>query len=268
MRLSICVTVVVVAVSCLTSSATHAQSVLRGRVVDVRGHRPVADAVVEAAGRSVRSNTDGSFRLDSLRSGVVSITARALGFAPQHAVLALGAADTLELEITMPRAPPALESVRVEGERAPLVAGKLRDFERRRRVSSGGTFLTRADLEAFRDLRMKDGLRRVAGLSLARRPWKCGGGFAAAVGRSPGKQPESFCAERREWYPNACYLSVFVDGRRVWAPGEPDPPNIDEFRASDLEALEVYRGANLPAELGGTGAICGAVVIWTRVGGD
>src|SRR5215210_6019540 len=119
------VTVVVIALSCLTTRAVHAQPVLRGRVVDVRGRRPVADVVVEAAGRSVRSNTDGSFRLDSLPTGVVSLTARAVGFAPQNAVLDLGVADTLDLEITMPRAAPTLASVRVEGDRAPPVAGKM-----------------------------------------------------------------------------------------------------------------------------------------------
>lgn len=257
-------TVVIIHVS---AAALDAQSVLQGRVVDVRLRTPIpgAEITLDRGGRRALADAEGRFRLDGVSRGLTRLSARALGFAAISATLEVGAADTVDLELTLERISPTLDSVRVEGR--PLTnAGKLADFERRR-LAGGGTFLTRTDLAAFGELRMSDGLRRLAGITLMRRPWKCGGGFAAAVGRSSGKQPDSYCAERREWYPNACYLAVYVDGRRIWAPGEPDPPNIDDFRAADLEAMEVHRGANVPAELGSTGAICGALLLWTRVGG-
>ncbi|MGQ0641766.1 MAG: hypothetical protein ACT4P6_13540 [Gemmatimonadaceae bacterium] len=60
-----------------------------------------------------------------------------------------------------------------------------------------------------------------------------------------------------------------LDGALVWAPGfgTNEPPNIDDYAARDLQAIEVYRGAGeLPAELQQTATACGAVVLWTRTG--
>ena len=42
-------------------------------------------------------------------------------------------------------------------------------------------------------------------------------------------------------------------------------PDIDATSISNLEAVEIYRGgADTPAELGGLGASCGTIVLWTR----
>ena len=42
--------------------------------------------------------------------------------------------------------------------------------------------------------------------------------------------------------------------------------DIDSFlRPEDLEAVEVYRGPDLPGEFGTN--LCGAIVAWTRRGG-
>jgi carboxypeptidase family protein len=59
-----------------------------------------------------------------------------------------------------------------------------------------------------------------------------------------------------------CTPTIYVNGQQFrLVPGE----QLDQlFRPSDLEAVEVYKGAaTLPGELGGTQGEC-AVVLWTR----
>ena len=249
------------------ASSAHAQSVLRGRVLADSTRRAIgaAEIVVGPGVRVARATDTGAFRIDSLAPGQYEVVVRAIGFRAVSFPLAVGRSDTMEVDVVLTRGVQVLAPLRVEGPAPLAVSGKMLDFERRRRLGFG-KFMTRDDLAAWGDLSISNAIRRVANVRLVRRPWKCGGGFAAASGRGGGKAPDSYCAELTAWYPVACYLAVFVDGRRVWAPGEPDPPNVDDYLSRDLEGVEVYRGADLPAELGGTGAICGAIVMWTRTG--
>ena len=54
-----------------------------------------------------------------------------------------------------------------------------------------------------------------------------------------------------------CKMSILVDG--VGWGGWPNIP------WSQIAGVEVYKGpATLPAEFGGSGGRCGAVVIWTK----
>jgi hypothetical protein len=65
----------------------------------------------------------------------------------------------------------------------------------------------------------------------------------------------------------ACYLTVYVDGVRVWSRSQDPPPDVDQIRAMGIEGIEVYRGpAELPSQYQGTGNACGAVLFWTRTG--
>ena len=64
----------------------------------------------------------------------------------------------------------------------------------------------------------------------------------------------------------ACYMSVYVDGVRIWAPGTDDPPDFDRLRNNQYEGVEVYRGpSELPTQYQGTGAACGAILLWSRM---
>ena len=64
----------------------------------------------------------------------------------------------------------------------------------------------------------------------------------------------------------ACYMSVYVDGVRIWAPGTDDPPDFDRLRNNQYEGVEVYRGpSELPTQYQETGAACGAILLWTRI---
>jgi hypothetical protein len=69
-------------------------------------------------------------------------------------------------------------------------------------------------------------------------------------------------------FPLACYLSIYVDGVRVWAPGQAEPPNVDQVASIvSLEAIEIYRGpSETPIMYQNTGSACGTVLLWTRTG--
>ena len=64
----------------------------------------------------------------------------------------------------------------------------------------------------------------------------------------------------------ACYMGIYVDGVRLWAPGSVDPPDFDQMRNNQYEGVEIYRGpAELPIQYQGTGAACGAILLWYRI---
>ena len=47
-------------------------------------------------------------------------------------------------------------------------------------------------------------------------------------------------------FPVACYLTIYLDGVRIWTTGSKEPPRIDEYTVNAFEGIELYRG---PAEL-------------------
>jgi len=60
-----------------------------------------------------------------------------------------------------------------------------------------------------------------------------------------------------------CPILYYIDG--VPARGY----NIDDMPARDVEALEIYRGpSQVPVEFDRRNAMCGLIVIWTRIEGD
>lgn len=75
----------------LLAANLDAQSVLQGRVVDVRLHTPLAGAEVslDSTGRRAIAVAEGRFRLEGLTRGALKLTARAVGFAPISATLEL-----------------------------------------------------------------------------------------------------------------------------------------------------------------------------------
>ena len=77
--------------------------------------------------------------------------------------------------------------------------------------------------------------------------------------------PEPPPASRR--FPPGCYLSVYLDGIRIWAPGSKEPPNMDDLQVVAMQAIELYRGpSELPTQYQTTGSACGAILLWSRTG--
>ncbi len=91
---------------------------------------------------------------------------------------------------------------------------------------------------------MSDVLRRVAGVSLQ----------STALGGT------SRASMRGTKVLGSCPIQYYIDG--VPAIGF----NIDDMPARDVEGMEIYRGASeVPPEFNRYTALCGVIVIWTRV---
>jgi hypothetical protein len=58
-----------------------------------------------------------------------------------------------------------------------------------------------------------------------------------------------------------CVPQIYLDGMRIRT------CSIDDLASPmDLEGIEVYRSAVVPAELAGPGSSCGVIALWTRRG--
>ena len=102
----------------------------------------------------------------------------------------------------------------------------------------------RSDIEKRNPQRLSDMLRTIPGLHLA--STRVGDDHRASMLRS--------VPNRR------CPIQYFVDG--VSAMGF----NIDDVAPGSIEALEIYRGASeIPPDFNRGTALCGVIVIWTRI---
>ena len=251
-----------------------AQTVLTG-VVTGDSSRAITGAIVEIAsvGRSATTNARGLYTLVVDKAGSFAVEARALGFSSNTRFVRLGGGDTLRVDFALSPVPQQLDPVVVTAEEDALPTGIMRGFEERRRLGFG-RFITRDMLDQREHDTVSGMLRSIAGVRMVRRPTDCGDGYSAATGRgiaavelSKSTTPPATCGGGTP-LPAACYMSIYVDGVRLWAPGTPDPPDFEKMRNNHYEGIEVYRGpAELPIQYQGTGAACGAILLWTRVGG-
>jgi hypothetical protein len=66
----------------------------------------------------------------------------------------------------------------------------------------------------------------------------------------------------------SCYVSVYVDGVRIYdaSMGEEPRPDFARIGAQDYSAAEFYQGAAIPPEFNSaTNADCGVLLLWTRI---
>lgn len=225
----------------LLPAALTAQRSVRVSVADSNGV-PVAGAEVRiAGGRQLKTDSAGRVRFVNPDTGATSFSIRRLGFEPQTVRFFVGrASDTLHV-ILVERLI-ELDGVMVSARAHPFIE----NFDRRRRRGVG-TFITPLEIERRRASQSSDVLRQVPMVRLVRLP-------TGGVGiRFPG-----VLSIRRST--EDCIPMLWVDGQR--APSL----EIDDIRADDLMAIELYRGASVvPNEFATSGRTqCGVVVIWTK----
>lgn len=247
-----------------------AQTVVRGIVLDANGGPvPGAQVAIEKLQLATTVGPVGEFGFQTVPSGRHLLVARAIGFKPVTREIRATGRDTILLEIRLEGAPQRLDSLVVAGAPVVAVTPAMREFEERR-ARGFGRFLTREMLAKRDHSALSDVLRMTAGLRLIRRPSECGGGFAVATGRGGDLEWQRWMTchgGEPPRFPGACYLSVYLDGIRVWAWGDPEPPNMDDIQINSLEGVEIYRGpSELPARIQTTGSACGAILFWTRQG--
>jgi outer membrane receptor for monomeric catechols len=122
----------------------------------------------------------------------------------------------------------------------------IEDFYRRRAKGIGGTYFTRADIEARHAARLSDVLRDAPGVRFVRTRDGAGVRFDS---------PANFRQN--------CLPQYFVDGQRV------TNVEVDDFPLRDIEGIELYNGPSSTPMQFSQGAVtsCGTVVIWSRVPG-
>lgn len=213
-----------------------------GRVVQFETGQPLEGVTVtlislagtaDAATRI--SDSGGVFSFEVVPPGGYVLSAAMLGYAGLQDTLAIASGTEVQIEIPMTLSAVALEPVVVSVTRQPV--GPLRGFERRR-VTTHGVFMTRSEIERRSPQRFSDLIRTIPGTRL--------------VPSGPFGQ--------RIYFRGGCVPDLWLDGTLVNM-----NQDIDNYlQPDDLEAVEVYRGPELPGEFGVN--LCGAIVAWTRRG--
>ena len=255
----------------LAAATSLEAQVLRGTVKADSGDVPVVGAEVLLEGTEWRSRTDraGAFRLIDIKPGSYRLLARAVGYRPLAAKAIIAVGDTIELELVLTKMTVELAPLEVTADKPEFRSAVMRGFDDRR--SAGlGRFFTRTDLEKWDHGTVTGALRGVSGLRLV--PLPCSGGYAVATARggdTPGARRLvcSGISGRGLAIQPACFLSIYLDGVKLWSWGDQPPPDMEAIQAMSLEGIEIYRGpAELPAQYQTTGSACGAVLFWTRTG--
>lgn len=219
--------------------AAAAQATLRGRVIDSEMGTPLAGANIRIQGVSTPLTTDslGRFEARDLKRGEVEVTVRLIGFEAGVFTVYIPASGTLEGSFALDFNGFELPAVVVQA-RAEQLMPRYVDFERRRQRGIG-TYLRWDDLKKQGAMSIGDALRTVRGVRIQcdQQKFEC----FARMARTPGCQPT--------WW---------IDGVEVRSFHENTP-------IRDVYGIEIYRGpGEIPAEYGGSNAMCGVIVVWTK----
>lgn len=235
------------------------QARLRGQIVDVQSHAPIASAqllLLRSADTVARGLSDslGQFTASGTYGEPFTLEIRRLGYVPVAVRWTPSAADTAVV-IAMTAVPRALDAVAVV-DRGPTSV-RVSGFEARAGTKAGGTYILREQIDAWHPRRTSDLMRRVSGVRLI----DSSGTVLAASSRGEKVDLKAVHAAR-SWAP--CVMRVGVDGQvKEW--GFP----MDTVDPNDIHGIEVYNGpASMPSEFAGlrTDSYCGLVMIWTRSG--
>lgn len=229
-----------IALSFATAGRVKGQEpVLRGIVTDSAGVAiAAADVGIVSLHRLTRTDDRGRFAFDKMPSGAVEISVRRLGYEPQtvHA----NVSHTLEFSynVTLTAQPAVLGTVDITAKKRRQA---IEDFYQRR-IRGLGSFVTRDEILAGSANVPTDVLRTISGLQIVRTPTGQGVRFA------------SVSSARRD-----CIPMMWIDGQR--APGM----EIDDVPLSDIEGIELYRGAaTTPPQFWLGNGPCGTIVVWSR----
>lgn len=229
-----------VPVATVHGQATFAVS---GAVTDPSG-APIAGAVVTIGEFFAQSITDeaGQFRLAGIGPGRVSLKVRRLGFSPLERQLTIGGGESVSrLRLTLAQLPSRVGTVVVRTSRVEYT-GRLGGYYRRLQRRTGGTFVSRDQIDKKSAGSLSELLKTVPGINAF--PLRSGGSAVRMRGR-------------------ACRPIVWLDGVPLPA-GEVD---LDAFPTNTLQGIELYLGStNAPADFMMNGGLsgCGTILLWSR----
>lgn len=243
----------------VAATPVSAQHVLQGRVTDTTNvGLPGVEVVLPALKQTATTDAEGYYRIAGIPGGPRRIVMRKIGFQPLNSLHTL-IADTVVLDVRMAPQEVVLPTIEVTARGLEPVPAKLRGWAERRERGEG-TFFDNTFLRENEHRQLKEVLRRVIGFRLVR--FFDGAGYGAATGTrtiSLSQRPAPIGA------PNACYMTVYLDGALMWRSGSRStPPDLDGFPLHQLAAIEVFRSASeMPAQFN-SDAACGVLSMWTR----
>ena len=211
-----------------------------GRVTNSAG-APVPNARVGLMGHDASTVTraNGEFTLDSLPAGTQSLIVRQLGYAPTEVPVELSGLTPRRVTVKMGAYVPELTAVEVVSRRDQGLDQV--GFLGRKRMSAGGHFITPEQIEARKASRFTDLLTSVPTI------------------RVSGNMGQTMLTATRGG--GGC-VNLVVDGSRWQQLG---PGEIDSFlQATEISAIEVYAGSQVPIEFTSVGSDCSVVVVWTK----
>ncbi len=216
-----------------------------GRVVDKASRAPVDGATVriEELKAETLTNERGYFSFGERPFGTYSLQVEHIGYADADVPIHVAGNLTQVVEVELVTAP-----IEIPGLAVTITAPRVhRDMEGLiHRMNMGfGTFITRETLEKRPEARLGDFLREVPGILV----------FAPGAGQAASLEVRG----------KSCDPDVYLDGLHV--PLDPSV-GVNEFRGQEFEAVEVYEGAETPAEYlrAGGGYPCAAILLWTHWG--
>ncbi|MFQ5678915.1 MAG: carboxypeptidase-like regulatory domain-containing protein [Gemmatimonadota bacterium] len=215
---------------------------LVGQVVSALTGKPIGGAVVslQRSGLGAVTDSSGNFAIPKTLAGQDTVEVRYIGFEDSFMPLYLEPDLITRVVLLLSPTVVRLADLKVEVERKPF--NILSGFEERK-ARGMGYFFDLDDIQRRAPRYTSDLLRQVPGLRVGPNQF----GKAQIVSGRSGI---------------LCTPAVFLDGINM------PEFEVDEIIATDLGAVEVYRGASeLPPMFASAAASgCGAIVIWTRRG--
>jgi hypothetical protein len=246
------------------------RAVVDGVVTDT-SLAPLGDVSVGILGSAiqVRSLENGRFQILDLRPGSYRLFARRVGFEPALTQIEVGQGDTVRISLALTPTTTALDTVRVRGEQ---LTPRMREFEERRKFGVG-QFMTGDQIHARNPLTVTDLMRTFLGVKIM----ETGGGggsyryyLASARGSimtvpAPPEPVPGLGGVRNPGIQAAlgCFMEIYIDDVHISTPIDLNtlPP------PASIAGIEVYSGVSeIPLQFRGLGAMCGVVLIWTKVG--
>lgn len=246
---------------------------LQGRVLGDSSRTPLngAQATLPGLGLSALTDAAGKFRITNIRPGEHILVLKAAGFTPETTFVQIDEDAVIASEFVLKALVSSLPSQRVVGREAGISAGRLAEFEERRR-NGAGHFIDEAMLLRYDSsaVRLGDVLDKVPGVRVHRGENKSWVASTRALntGRCVFCQPEELDrADRAAGAGHACYLDVYLDGVKVFNSAQPGNGlfDVNTLALRSIVAIEVFTSASqIPAKYNQSSGGCGVMLIWTR----
>jgi len=232
------------------SAPLYAQARVHGTIRDSTQGTPLP--LVEGMNLSTLTDAEGRYSL-LIPLGFHTLHFRRVGYHPLTRQLRLNSPDPLQYDLTMLSQAQRLDSVQVV---APARPRSWPPGLEERQKDGFGQFVTDSTLRRFEHSTVSNMLQsRVRTVR-----------FKRMMGRNVAFSSRGGRASIGLAGIEDCYYAIWVDGVLLWEPDEGSlPPDLDRFPVANLETVEVYSGANVPAQYRGGSAGCGVILLWGRM---